>query len=120
MSAFNYVEVDEVCPACRQQRKLSAQVHVAASYAGDERGRFHDKTYQLGQAMDWWRAEDPRHAGWADGGDPAHRSPVQEACYATCSGCQAQLCVILEFDGPRPSRAAAVTLESQWPHGFLR
>lgn len=120
MAAYNHVEFDSLCPACGTTQKLSMQTHVASSYSGDERGRFFDLTYRIGEAMRWWPADDPRHAAWREGGDPGHTSPVREACYATCTGCRAELCVVLEFDGPTPSRVVAVTLESQWPEGYVR
>ena len=120
MSAYNWIELTGMCPACQSSQNLRAQTHVASSFSGDERGRFSNRSYRLGEAMAWWLPNDSRYPDWFKSCDPAHMSPVQEACYSECVGCRAELCVVVEFDGPTPIRAVAVTPASQWPEGYSR
>jgi len=120
VSAFNYVEAKCKCPACKTETTLRAQVHVAASFDGNEQGRFSGKTYRLGEPMAWWLAEDPRHMTWSEGSDPTHKPHIGEACYAECLGCHAELCAIVEFQDLKAARVALVSLASEWPVGYLR
>ena len=48
MAAYNWVVVDETCPACGKRSRLRCQTHVASDYSGDASGRFHDREYHLG------------------------------------------------------------------------
>ena len=120
MSAFNYIEAKYKCPACKTEVRLHAQCHVAASFEGNAQGRFSGKTYQLGESMAWWPAEDPRHKTWREGSDPAHQPLVGEACYAECLGCHAELCAIVELKDLKVVRVASVSLASEWPVGYVR
>ncbi|HUQ01262.1 MAG TPA: hypothetical protein VM261_02150 [Kofleriaceae bacterium] len=44
--------------------------------------------------MAWWPAPHERQDDWfADGGIPKSGELVDEACYAECTGCRAELCV---------------------------
>ena len=56
MAAFNYLVLEVNCPACGQLTTLRAQTHMASDYDGDERGRFMNREYRLGERM-WWFSE---------------------------------------------------------------
>jgi hypothetical protein len=119
LGAFNTVQVHGQCPAHGGPALISVQTHVASSFEGDAAGRFHDRNYQLGQGMRWWLPEDPRYAEWRVESrkiPPSHaRRSCQEACYAVCTDCRAELCVVLEFENLTPLAAVFVGLERDWP-----
>lgn len=122
MSAFNWIVVHARCPSCGQQTEIRCQTHVASTYAGDARGRFHDREYNLGEKMFWWPETDARSLEWRanaslrESGDDYE----DEACYATCSACRAALCAVVRFRGACPERLLGVTTEENWPAGYER
>lgn len=117
MAAFNWVELEHECPACRSKALLRAQTHVASSFSGTTH-RFMDRTYRLDERFAWWPADDRRYALWKQNADAAHTPLVREACHATCLGCNADLCVVLEFEELAAVRVLGVSLESQWPRSY--
>lgn len=120
MSAFNWIEASCICPACKASATLRAQAHVAASFQGNEQGRFSGRTYHLNESLAWWPTTDPRYLDWLEGCDPGHRPLIEETCYAECLSCHAGLCAILEFTDLKVSRIVQVSVESEWPTGYLR
>jgi hypothetical protein len=120
MSAFNTIEVQCTCPACKALALLRAQAHVAASHRGSEQGRFSGRTYRLNEALAWWPSSDPRHLSWQENCDPAHRPRIEEACYAECLSCHAEVCVVLEFKELKAARVVRTSIVSEWPTGYLR
>ena len=120
MGAFNWIELLAKCPACGAESSLRAQTHIASSFDGDRTGRFHDRTYRLGEAMAWFPDSDSRNSAWADASDPGHRPAVHEACYGECSSCRGDLCVVLEFASLAPTRVVSLTREAEWPADYLR
>src|SRR5262245_9113906 len=123
MGAFNWVIVQAKCPACGETTSVRCQTHVASDYDGDQRGRFHDQEYRLGERMRWWNEEDPRYAQWRiDGTMAALRAPDydEEACYSTCSSCSGNLCAVIRFSGPVPERLVKLVREEDWPSDYRR
>jgi hypothetical protein len=93
---------------------------MASSYDGDSTGRFHDRTYRLGETMAWFPPSDKRSASWCEAADPGHLPSIREACYSECLSCRAPLCVVLEFENRAIARVVTVAQESEWPNGYLR
>ncbi|WP_157603835.1 hypothetical protein [Rhizobacter sp. Root1221] len=120
MSAFNWIEAPCICPACRTSAMLRAQTHVAASFQGNGQGRFSGRTYRLNESLAWWPPTDPRYLSWQEGCDPAHRPLIEEACYAECLSCHAELCAILEFNDLKAVRIIQASVEPEWPAGYQR
>ena len=120
MSAFNWIEASCICPACKSLAILRAQTHIAASYQGNEQGRFSGKTYRLNESLAWWPPADPRYPSWQEDCDLAHRPLIEEACYAECLSCHAELCAVLEFKDLRAVRVVQASVASEWPIGYLR
>lgn len=120
MSAFNCIEAKCTCPACKAPAVLRAQAHVAASHQGNEQGRFSGRTYRLNESLAWWTQEDPRYVSWQESCDPSHRPRIEEACYAECLNCHAELCVVLEFKDLAATRVVRASVASEWPTGYLR
>lgn len=90
MGAFNWFTVKETCPRCLVSSELTFQLYVASSYAGDNTGRFHDRTYQLGDTLAWWSRDDKRFADWT-GGLSSHSGCVTDVCYGKCPSCNSDL-----------------------------
>lgn len=123
MSAYNWIATTAPCPRCRRAEKILAQTHVASDYDGDDTGRFHDRTYELGDAMHWWPPSDPRYPEWRANRCDSTRNAVDiddEACHATCTICSTPLFVLLRFNGPRPIELLALGPEDEWPVGCLK
>jgi hypothetical protein len=120
MGPFNWIDVTAACPACGSNATLRAQTHIASSYDGDSTGRFHERTYRLGETMAWFERSDVRRASWTDAADPAYLMVVREACYGACSSCGVELCIVLEFENAAPTSVVTITRVTDWPTGYLR
>lgn len=123
MAAFNWINVEALCPACGNVVRLRCQTHVASDYGGDTTGRFHDRDYELGQAMAWWPRDDKRFELWRAGrwrSEDRESAFDAEACYATCSICDASLYVVLRFHENVPEQVVAVGKEEDWPDEYLK
>lgn len=121
MGAFNWIIVDVPCPACHKQVEIRCQTHVASDYGGDERGRFQCREYRLGESMAWWPKEHREYSAWRANGRIGQLDKGEidsEACYASCPACDADLYVVLEFDGPCPVKVKDIGLEGNWPEGY--
>ena len=118
MAAFNWVIADVSCPVCENVARLRCQTHVASNYGVDSGGRFHDREYALGQAMEWWPREHKRFETWRGGRWRAggiHTEFDEEACYTTCNNCNAPLYVVILYHMNVPERVVAVGKEEDWP-----
>ena len=120
MGAFNWIDVEATCPACGRAAVLRTQTHIASDYDGDADGRFHDRTYRVGDRMAWFEPPDPRSSRWSECADPGRLPNVHEACYAHCVACRAEICVVLAFDRTRAVSVVAVATEAAWVPGYLR
>ena len=122
MAAFNWVLVSARCPACSEQTMIRAQTHIASSYDGDAHGRFSERAYKLGESMLWWPPTDARFDDWKEDGLPSAdgSGDIEEACYAACDTCAADLCAVLRFRDVTPIKCVAVSTAKQWPAGFPR
>ncbi len=122
MAAFNWVLVPVMCPACGSSVRLRVQTHVASDYSGDERGRFHDREYPLGTAMNWWPEEHPSWEQWKVDGRTGRSEDGfdEEACRGTCPVCAVDLYVVIRFRLATPEAVVMVGLEAEWPEGYIR
>lgn len=124
MSAYNWIIVSAHCPACGKEVDIRCQTHVASSYGGDTTGRFFDEEYRLGDPMRWWPRGHKKYEEWRVDGRKTNeslpRKTDSECCYASCPACKAELFVIIEFDGPRPTKLMKVGLEKDWPEDYWK
>ena len=120
MAAFNYIRVPVTCPACSQTVTVEAQTHVASSFGGADR-RYCDHTYELGEQMTWWPEGHPKATDWRDlDGNTIVRpnGRVADGCWAKCSNCDTELCVVILFDDRRAIACESVTLATDPPPGI--
>lgn len=124
MSAFNWILMENHCPACDARRNLVAQTHVASDYDGDESGRFHDSTYRLGERMRWWLPAHFRYASWRDGNKIDKKNLAEneelECCYTKCNECLSELYSIIRFVDVSPVEIMDIGFESDWPVSYYR
>lgn len=123
MGAFNWVLIEESCPACRRKATIRCQTHVASSFGGGVESRFQDREYQLGEKMRWWSESDPEYSTWRVlGRRDADVEPdsAEEACYSVCTLCGARLYVVLRFRDLTPIAVLAIGQEDKWPLGYWR
>lgn len=122
MSAYNYILIDKICPACSAKESLIAQTHVASDYDGDEFGRFHDALYRVGEQMRWWPPEHRKHGEWRNGNrkepDDIPSNEEYECCYTTCSDCRAKFFSVIKFLDVTPISVLDFGQESDWPTSF--
>jgi hypothetical protein len=99
MGAYNWIDHEIVCPSCRRLAVIRIQFHYAASYDGDERGRFHDRWYRIGESLCRFEPSDPRFAQLNEDGirDDATPGRILEYCYSRCRTCDAELFAAVAF-----------------------
>jgi len=116
VAAFNWVDFRATCPSCGRRSAIRAQMHIGASYAGNDTGRFHDRTYSLGDRLSWFDQTEHRYMSeWRESENVGNAS---EACYATCVECQAQLYAVIVVREFIVASANDVGRESAWPAGY--
>jgi hypothetical protein len=125
MAAFNWILVEGECPACHAHALIQSQTHVASDFGGDERGSFCVSEYRLGEPMAWWPPRHPKFKKWREGGDLAASNElppeeVEEACYAGCTACEADLFVVVRFRNAVPVEVRQIGLEKDWPVGYAK
>jgi len=122
MSAYNWIEFDGCCPSCKRNVSIRCQTHFCSDYDGDETGRFHDRTYKLGDAMAWWNSSDSRYSQWLDSNlSVTHDYDVNdECCYSECLSCGAELFVIIGFSECTPIKTLDMGVLSDWPQGYYK
>lgn len=104
MGAYNWLKFEARCPACGRIAELRAQIHVAASYNGDETGRFFGRTFQLGERMPWFPHDHKKYLKEWDASDGVLTplgSGHEESC-AYCLSCESELIVTVEFNNLVP------------------
>lgn len=124
MGAFNWIELEDVCPHCDEVSKIRVQTHMVSDYAGDEKGRFHDSTYKIGEKMRWWTNDDPSYKDWKDENAIDNLLNNEdtgiECCYADCLRCAAELYLIIRFVACVPTKVLKIGEERDWPESYLR
>ena len=121
MAAYNWILLETTCPQCGTVGPLRCQTHIASDFGGDQSGRFCHREYVFGQRMAWWSVDDRYYHHWAEeDGEPLPDGSFAEACYADCSHCGAHLCALLRFENLIPCELLRLSLESDWPPGYLR
>jgi hypothetical protein len=119
MAAYNWVTFNAACPVCHAQTDIVAQVHVAASYSGDD-VRFHDVTYRIGNKLRWWDREHPDFSAWTERGVTTNDNTIRECCYATCANRNDELYVIIEVTDLVIDNIVETGPEDSWPNGYTR
>ena len=124
MSAFNWIEFEELCPHCGETRRIRAQTHVASSYDGDESGRFQDDTYSLQDKMRWWRVGHADFEKWKDGNrkviEGIDDREVFECCHASCMSCAGEIYAVIRFVDCAPVEVVEFGPEEDWPDSYWR
>jgi hypothetical protein len=124
MAAFNWINHRADCPGCARHSLIRCQTLVAASFDGDTTGRFCDRTYEVGKPMAWWSPDDPRFGSWRVNGrrDETYDSPDtdEEACYANCEACGAELFVVIRFRPVIPISVVRLGLVADWPSEYFQ
>jgi len=116
VAAFNWVKFHATCPSCGRRAGISAQMHVGASYGGDDTGRFHDRTYSLGDRLPWFDDSESQYTSeWRESGTVGNAS---EACYASCGLCEAELYAVVVVKDFVVTSANDVGAQAAWPAGF--
>ena len=114
MAAFNELVATAKCPACGATCVLRFQVHLWASFGGDETGRFHRRTYELGQPFRWWAEADRRYSesheaiDWAP---PGAGADLAERCYGKCECCATELLGTVSFRSQTATMVSAVEID---------
>jgi hypothetical protein len=111
MAAFNYLLLEMDCPACGQATMLRAQTHMASDYEGDERGRFMDREYRLGEPMWWFPKDTPDYPDWMTWGTGQVADIVYEVCPACCPLCDSEVYAVVKFKSTTPLLVVANGLE---------
>ena len=122
MAAFNWVDIKARCPTCSQETEIRSQLHVAASFEGDE-DRFCNQKYRVGDVLRWWNKDDPRYHDWKSDEALAKKMDggVCECCYATCAANGDKLYVIIQVSADLEiERVLEIGPDSEWPLEYLR
>lgn len=122
MSAYNWIEIKDRCPSCKVKSVIKCQTHFCSDYGGDDTGRFHDRTYKLGDTMAWWSILHPRYSAWRESNslNKHEYGDSSECCYGECLSCCTELFVVISFDECSPSNILNIGLESEWPNEYLK
>ncbi len=122
MSAYNWIEIERYCPACKNISSIKCQTHFFSDYDGDSAGRFHDYTYHLKEKIRWWSKSDHRYFGWRSSNSTSKEEGLlnTECCYGECDSCKTDLFVIIEFGECYPDKVLNVGLENEWPCDYLK
>lgn len=118
MAAFNWIDFIANCPACQKRTTIRSQAHVAASFDGDETGRFCQRVYTLGEKLPWFPRGHRKYNTWHHRGDTWKEDDAREACYSTCQSCNAKLYAVIKFVNFTPVKVLDIGLESNWPEGY--
>jgi len=120
MSAFNWIEFDSKCPVCFVHTPIRAQSHLAASFESDDRGRFCQQVYKLGDTMRWWNKGDKRHEEWVTGGQPVvgDAMSTRECCYATCVAHGDEIYVVFEMSNLVIREVIDLGPVDKWPAAY--
>lgn len=122
MSAYNWIEIEGRCPSCSKNVAIKCQTHFCSDYDGDETGRFHDRTYKLGDTMAWWPKGFPKYSEWIESNSNAEYGydVSAECCYSECLNCDAELFVVIRFDEFAPLEVLKLGLEANWPEEYFK
>lgn len=124
MGSFNWIIVENSCPNCYTETLIRCQTHVASDFDGDDTGRFCGREYQLGDLMSWWPRQHKKFDCWRNNssriGGIVDSEYDEEACYAKCQSCTAELCVVIRFHENRPTVVLEVRKEEDWPEQYYR
>jgi hypothetical protein len=120
VAAFNWVEFESQCPVCSQNTKIRVQCHIAASFEGDDRGRFCRKNYRVGEKLHWWHSNHENYRKWGIGGQSTGGNPrsVLECCYASCVASGDKLYVVLEITDLEIRKVHEIGPDQDWPVAY--
>ena len=122
MSAYNWIKIEGHCPSCGIETGIKCQTHFCSDYDGDDTGRFHDRTYKLGDRMGWWPSTFPKYSEWYEGNSKNKRGygASTECCYSECLNCGAELFVVIRFNECTPVEVSKLGLEANWPEEYFK
>jgi len=119
MSAYNWITAFATCPHCGTEHEIVIQTHMSSSYGGDERGRFFDRCYALGEKMRWWSKSHPKFAEWiVSHAVPKEPDSFLECCYGKCSGCKQEIDSVVQFSDVTPVLVKDIGVLDEWPSDF--
>lgn len=123
VGAYNWIKLDNMCPVCGRESAIVCQTHAAASFDGDQTGRFHERAYRLGERMAWWPPDDPRFGSWRVNGrrDGKYVAPGvdEEACYAKCGASGHELYAVIRYRNLVPEAVLDVGAIADWPGEYF-
>jgi hypothetical protein len=119
MGAYNWLSFSGDCPDCGERTTIVAQLKFASSYGGDDKGRYHDRFYKVGDKLAWFdlqdaRYKDPNHHAVEDKDSPGR---ILECAYAHCDSCRANLFAIVAISEFRIVEIVRIGLERDEPPG---
>lgn len=120
MSARNWILSRQKCPACDQITTVKSQLHIAASFDGDESGRFCNREYYLGDRISWFNGPDSRQKHWEAGNkkEPDLPGLDTECCYSSCSACHFEGYVIITLEQLKLVSITAIAHLDNWPDSY--
>jgi hypothetical protein len=116
VAAFNWVNFDATCPSCGRRSGIRAQVHIGASYKGNDTGRLHDRAYSLGDRLPWFDESQDEYASEWRQSEPV--GSASEACYSSCGLCHAELYAVIVVRDFVVFSVNDVGSEAAWPAGY--
>jgi hypothetical protein len=117
MAAFNWIEFEEKCPVCLVMTCIRAQSHIAASFEGDNHGRFCQQTYRVGEKMRWLGDGNNNYNKWMTTGAGVVRQEgaVFECCYANCIANGDRLYAVVKVENLIIGKIVEMGPEDDWP-----
>lgn len=120
MAAFNTILLDAICPICRQNASIECQEHVAASFDGNDSGRFCMREYRIGDQLAWWKQDDKKYKSPIPLDAKQAEDDILECCYATCQKCNGDLYAVIRFEGLLIKELVELGPEENWPEDFSK
>src|SRR6218665_807698 len=119
MGAYNWILSRQKCPACHQITTIKSQLHIAASFDGDESGRFCNREYYLGETMSWFKGPGtPRNCETGNKKEPELPGTDTECCYSSCSNCNFEGYVIVSLKQLKLISITAIEQLDNWPDEY--
>jgi len=120
MAAFNWIDANATCPVCGEDCSIRIQLHIAASFNSSGDGRFCNKTYRVGDRLEWWSEDHPDFASWFSRGLDFEdgQNSVRECCYAEYGSHDDRLYVVVEVSNLTIAKLIELGPEDDWPSSY--
>ena len=109
MSSYNVIKFKRICPKCKIETNMNAQLHSVSSYDGDTSGSFCLREYYEGEKLSWWKVHKPDPE---DDLNPFLES-ITESCYGKCTVCNSDIVAMIHVEGFK-TKIVKIGLESEW------